>query len=294
MKKIYFLLCSVSFASLYAASPQLPPELAQKDLQLIDTIEAVVANNEDIQVITKSDVDRPSLAGGMRSRDDIVFERLVFLDAKKHKINPDEAAVDRYLEMIMRENKMTKDELQNVFKAGGYSFEEGRDQFKMIQAVNTMFDFRVRSNLMVPRKDVEAYFNENPEVVAASYLLEYAFVPLAKNKTRTRQKTELEESVNTGRGIGRIEWNAPFWVQQSDIAKDKHFIFDLKADQISAPRESSDGFELYRVKEIKTQRTRTLDERYRDIVDILRQPRSEQLMKQYKQELFANASVIYL
>src|SRR5437764_1460167 len=47
---------------------------------LIDQIEVVVYGQEEVEIITKSDIDRPSLGGGFRTKEDIVFEREVLLD----------------------------------------------------------------------------------------------------------------------------------------------------------------------------------------------------------------------
>ncbi len=262
------------------------------DLYLIDTIEAVTFAPEGTEIIARSDIERPSLAGQVRSRDDIIFERLVFLDARKYKIMPDEDAVDKYLAMVQRENNLTLDDLKAIFNAAGYSYEEGREQFKMMQAINSMLDFKIRQNLLVPRKQVEKYFEEHPEWQEATYSLAYAAVPFSAIKDKEQQKAELKELIKIGTDMRSIEWNEPFWVNHSDVAEDKSFIFTMKPSEVFM-HETDQGFGLFRLEDKKERRLLTMDERYLDIADILRRPKYEELLQNYKDHLFNTASIIY-
>jgi len=67
----------------------------------------------------------------------------------------------------------------------------------------------------------------------------------------------------------------------------------MEPGDISLPIEISDGFELFRLKEKTEERVLTLDERYREIADILRQPKYEELLQAYKDSLFDAASITY-
>ncbi len=263
------------------------------DTYILDTIEAVVFGMEGTEIITKSDLDRPSLGGGIRTRDDIVFERLVCLDAQKHKIFPDEDAIDSYLATIQKDNNLTRDELRSVFTSSGYTFEEGRQQLKIMQSVNSMFDYKLRSNLIVPRKDVEAYCEENPEFVEALYVLEHAFIPFSATTPKENQYDELLHFAKTGRGISGIEWSQPFSINHSDIAQEKQFIYEMQHGDISLPQEISGGFEMFRLVERHEKELRSFDDRYREVVDLLRQPKYNKLLTQYRKELFWEASILY-
>jgi len=263
------------------------------DTYILDTIEAVVFGMEGTEIITKSDMDRPSLGGGIRTRDDIVFERLVCLDAQKHKIFPDEDAIDSYLATIQKDNNLTHDELRSVFTSSGYTFEEGRQQLKIMQSVNSMLDYKLRSNLIVPRKDVEAYCEEHPEFVEALYVLEHAFIPLSATNSKENQYDELVHFAKTGRGISGIEWSQPFSINHSDIAQEKQFIYEIQQGDISLPQKVAGGFEMFRLVERHEEKLRSFDDRYREIVDILRRPKYNELLTQYRKELFGEASILY-
>jgi len=262
-------------------------------LYLLDTIEAVVRIQKDTEIITKSDVDRPSLGGEIRPLQDIVFERSVFLDAKKHKILSDEDSLEAYLMAIQHEHNLTRDGLKSIFTAAGYTYEEGRAQLQMMQTTNTMIDFKIRSNLIVPRKEVITYYQAHPQVVEPSYILQRAVISLSSTKTKEQQKKELVIFSKTKKSMYNIIWSEPFSIDQSDVAEEKQFIITMEPGDISLPIEISGEFELFRLKEKIKERILTLDERYREIVDILRQPKYKELLQAYKDSLFDTASITY-
>ena len=57
--------------------------------------------------------------------------------------------------------------------------------------------------------------------------------------------------------------------------------------------EFSGGFELLKMVTKKEKRLKPLDERYREIADILRRPKYEELLTQYKQSLWDASSIVY-
>ncbi len=98
----------------------------------------------------------------------------------------------------------------------------------------------------------------------------------------------------TGNPVRDVQWAEPFWVKKDDIAENKHFIFNLKVGQSSLPSDRGNGLEVYRLVEKKDERIPTLEERYKEIADILRKPIYQDLMDRYKKQLFETSSVMYL
>jgi PPIC-type PPIASE domain len=260
---------------------------------LVDQIEVVVYGQEDVEIITKSDIDRPSLGGGFRTKDEIVFEREVLLDAKKHHIPQDEDAVDAYLAQIQRENNLSASELEDIFTSSGYTLEEGREQLQMMQTINTMLDVKIRSNLIVPRKDVEEYYRNNPTIIEATYTLQRAFVPQSKKLSAEQQHKILVKYAQNGKGASNVTWSDSFTINHADVAANKHFIYDMEPGKISTPQEINGGFEMFKLVEKTPQTVKNLEDSYREIVDILRRPKYEELMAKYKEALMQHASVVY-
>ncbi|HEX4068655.1 MAG TPA: peptidylprolyl isomerase [Candidatus Babeliales bacterium] len=260
---------------------------------LVDQIEVVIYGQEDVEIVTKSDIDRPSLGGGFRTKEEIVFEREVLLDAKKHHIPQDEDAVNAYLAQIQREHNLSEAELEDIFTGSGYTIAEGREQLQMMQTINTMLDVKIRSNLIVPRRDVEEYYKNHPTVIEATYTLQRAFVPQSKKLSADQQHTILEKYAKTGKGASGITWSDSFTINHADIAANKQFIYEMQPDQISVPQEVSGGFEMFKLVEKTPETVKSLEDSYREIVDILRRPKYEELMEKYKEALMKNASIVY-
>ena len=259
---------------------------------LLDQIEAIVYGAE-VEIITKSDIDRPSLGGGPHTKEDIIFERQVFLDAKKHNLPQDEDAINAYLAQVQREYNLSEKELEEIFTGSGYTIEEGRQQLQMMQTINTMLDIKIRSNLIVPRRDVEEYHKNNPTVIEATYTLEYAFVPQSKKISAEKQYGVLQAYAKTGKGATGIKWNEPFTINHSDVAADKKFVYAMAPGQIRVVKAINGGFDLFKLVEKTPEHVKSLEDSYREIVEILRRPKYEELMRKYRDYLKKNTSVVY-
>lgn len=267
-------------------------DIDMSNLVLIDQIEVVVYA-QDVEIITKSDLDRPALGGGLRTKEEIVFEKEVLLDAKKHHLPQDEESIDAYLAQIQREHNLSSDDLENIFTSSGYTVQEGREQLQMMQTVNTMLDIKIRSNLIVPRREVEEYYKNNPEVIEASYTLERAFVPQSPKISSDKQYKILVDYSKIGKGVANITWSDAFVLNHSDIAESRNFIYSMEPGTISLPLLVNGGFEMFRLVEKTAETVKTLEDSYRDIVEILRRPRYEELMEKYREHLSQTSSVVY-
>jgi len=264
----------------------------QAEQFLIDKIEAVIFGHEDTVIVTKSDVDRLTLDGRYRSLDDVIMEKLMFQEAKKYKIVPDENAINRYLAAVQRESNLSLADLKAMFSTAGYTYEEGRAQLGIMQAVNSFLDFRIRSRLIVLDRDVQAYYNDHPKHEEAAYRLKVAVIPFDANKEREVQKKEIEDRLRLGKKIVGTNWSDPFWINKPDIAQEKKFIFNLKPGMVSKPRKSASGFELFVLIDFRDQRLVPLEERYQEISRILIEPMHETLKKEMEQELLGVSSIV--
>ena len=81
-------------------------------------------------------------------------------------------------------------------------------------------------------------------------------------------------------------------MNEEDLAADKKFIAQLNPNDISLPQEKFNGFEMFRMVAKRAQRLKTLDERYGQIVTLLRRPKYSELMGKFQKELMDNASII--
>lgn len=285
MKRFLFTLFCFSWVSVHAVT------LINSRCAVVDAIVAVVYGQEDCVVITQSDLERPGLGGQLRSLQDLLFEAMVYLDALKHKIIIDDEAIDKYLQMIMRENKVTREQIEQSFKDAGYTVEEGRDQLRMMQTVNTMINHRINRNFVIARKDVENYYATYPEYVSEEYTFEYAFVP---DDGSSDQQERISKTLEDAGGQESFDWTKPFVIQGSEIAEEKAYLRSMFIGEISQPAKVEGGYELYHLIAKKEMRQKTLDERYHDIVEILRRPKMKELQDEYRAKLEKISSVVII
>lgn len=262
---------------------------------LVDRIEVTIYGDEGVQIITKSDLERLSIDGQERTKDDIILERLMFLDAQKmHMVQGDEA-VDAYLNNIQREHNMSREQLEYLFANSGYSYEEAREQLRILYAVNSIIDFKIRSRLIVPEQDVIAYYKSHPVKLQPTYQIQRAVITMpATQHDKASFKKEVELWCQSGKGDFAPAWDEPFWIEKGDIAESKKFITTMQIGSCVVSDETSEGIELFKLIDKKEEREQSIEERYREIVDILRRPKFEELLSDYKKQLRESASIVYL
>jgi len=303
-KHIYILLGLVVVGSISAHSDSVQTvqnfghtnkEIKQEEDQLfvIDSIKAVVYGQQRTDIITFSDEIRPSLDGSQQSLDDLVLSKLICQDAARFKMEPDDEAVNKHLEAVQRENNLSLDDLKSIFKQAGYTYEEGRAQFKSITAIGTMVDFRIRSRLIVPEREIQAYYLDHPEIEETAYQIEIAQVSCPSGMDHDRFMDKIRELVHKGESSLDVSWAEPFWIKKSDVAQNKEFLMTMDVGTIALGSQSAAGVELFRLKNKKEEHLRTLEERYNEIAEILKRPKYNELFEGYKKELFANAAIVY-
>lgn len=292
---IFSFLIMASF--LRSAEPEAVAPIADSQIPAtafhIDSIQAVVFGQQQPQIITYSDLTRLSLSGEQRSLDDLVFESRVVDDAKQYKIEPGEAEVDKYLSMIQKQNNMSLDDLKNVFTSAGMTYEEGREQLRRMQIVQSMLDFKVRTQVIVPRNAVEEYYEAHPDAQEAEVTVKRGFLPYDEEKLDL-QKRALAHMAKTGKKMKGVQWGQPFNLKESEVAEDKAFLFAMRKGDISPAKDIGIGFEVFRVLDASPRIVKTLDERYNEIADSLRKPIFEEMLEKYKKKLMDTASVLYL
>jgi len=256
---------------------------------VLDRIEAVVFGQEGSILITKTDVDRRGLEGNYRTLDDIILEQLLFQEAEKYRIVPSEDKIDSYLETVQRESGLSREELKMMFADAGYTYDDGRKQLGIMFANNTLIDFKIKSRLIVQEKDIVVYYEAHPLYLDASYQLKRAVIPFDTSLTKEQQSAKIEEKVKVGI---TVSWSKEFWVNKADVAQEKFFIFDMKPGSISRPEATDQGFELFILVAAKSRRLVSFEDRYKEISDILREPRFEQLFEEYKKELFDVSAIV--
>ncbi len=272
------------------SEPKIAERKPEKKSIMFDRIEAVIYGPEVTEIVTRSDVMR-SLDGRTQTLDEVIFQRLMVQDALKMRIMTDESAVDDYILKVAKSYGGTLDDINQMFEQAGFTPMEGRRRFAELYAIQQLREYKILSRVFVPEKEVIAYYEANPVVKTASYVIERAVVQTpAARQEETRKK--LDTYIKTGQGM-LIGWTQLPEIFETDLAADKQFITKLELGQVAEPIEFPGGFELFRLKAKTSAHVEPLEDRYREIVDVLRRPKADQLFEEYKKELWANASILY-
>jgi len=263
-----------------------------EDSYMVDEVLVIIYGPERTRVITKLEVERLSIDGRKRSLDDLIVEELIYQEGLKFKIQIDESVVDRYISNIRKQYSLSLEQVKEIFQQSGYTYQEGREQLRMMYATNSMVDNIIGSRLRVPREDVLAYYDKHPVIQEAEYTLQMTFVPFVTDKTYEEQKQQLAKSVKENK-TDMLGWNDPLKLKESDIAQHMTFIKDMKVGDASTPIQVVGGFEMYRLVELAPQRTVPLENRYKEIENILRQPQFQKKLDEYKKSLYEFATIVH-
>ena len=263
--------------------------------ELVNTIKAVVygEDKEDIALITLVEITRPGIDGAVHTLEDKIFSKLLWFEGKKYRILPSEEDMERNLKIVEKDNNISRKQLIDMFAASGYTFEEGKEQFSEMYTVNSCIDFKVRSGLFVSHKEVQAYYDENPEYVDATYTLQRGLVSYNYAQSTQEQARSITDAIARKKTVPGVVWSPSFTIKQDQLAADKAYVRTMKEGDISAPIATAEGFELFKVVTIMPRRLKTLDERYAQIADMLRRPKYQEILSNYKKQLYDNASIIY-
>lgn len=267
--------------------------LSDGALYPIDTTLAVVYSPEGNDVITQSSIDRPAIDGSMRTLQDLVEEARFFAEAKKYGMSPGPDQIETHLNYIQQSNNLTRKQIEELFDASGYTMAEGKEQLGRMLGVNTLIDAKVRSRLLIPQREIQAYYDEHPEYTDPAYYVQRGMMPFAKNMSASEQRKKMEKMIKSGKEVPRVEWTEPFWVQDAELSDEKKFLADMKTGEIRISGELFNGFELFKMRDRKERRLRTLEERYTSIVEELRRPRYQKIFSEFQQSIEATIPVTY-
>lgn len=238
--------------------------------EVIDGIVAIVSSSVGTELITTSDLNRPTLFGNFRTLEECELEKGILLEAAKYQIHVDDAMVEAYFDSVQKAEGITRQEIQQMWIDIGYTDSEGIEQFRNSQIINIMLQREVYEHISVSLQEVQHFYDEHPEYYEATYMVKRAIV-----------KTE-EESP---------QFSSPVVLKESELATTHYFIRELRKGETHSIQHE-DTTEIIRLLE-KTERILIpLAERYDTIARILKQQKYATLFEQYKQKVLGSVTII--
>lgn len=291
ISKSSFLLVSLFCITSAIDQKKIVKPAAKKRIR-VDGVKAVFRGSKGADLVLESELRRPKLDGSANTLDTALTNLAFAQKADEYHITPTPEETEKQYEMIANNNKKTKKELDEMVIQAGFTPAEARKEFAQINAVNSLLSYKIAGNMVVPESEVIAYAQENPEYESGGYQIQMTMVPFSASQTREQQLAQLQALANAGDPNSVLSWMDPFWVNEEDLAADKKFIAQLEVGQISLPKETFNGFQLFKLVSKRAKRLKSLDERYGQIVGILRQPKYNELMTKFQKDLMDNASII--
>ncbi|MCL5875308.1 MAG: hypothetical protein M1114_02445 [Candidatus Dependentiae bacterium] len=273
MKKLVVLL-TLATGSLVAA-----------DVIVIDRIEAVVLGPESSDVITLSDTKRPGIDGRIRTLDARIDERKMYQNAVSSKlVSSDE--VEKALNLLMKDNNLSIEARDQVFREAGYDPEEGRKEFEVMTGVNNLMGMKVSGKVIVPHKEIVEQYNKNPEMLEESYYLQRAEFPIAQAASASDLRQQLKDHKIKPR------WSQSYWIDRSEMDEKKAYIFDMPKGQLYIDK-NKDSYELIRLVDKKERRPKPLDDKtYAEIRGQLQQDKWTKQLELLRAELDEESAVV--
>src|SRR3990167_8389936 len=248
-------------------------QVGSKKLILIDRIEAVVAEGDQVKVVTSLDVARRGYDGTTYLVQDLVNEDLLEILGDKFKINVDDKDVTRYLQKM----NASETQMKAIAQANGYAtLSELYEQFKKTFKAQSALSFKTQSELVFSEDVILQYCKNNPQIREANYILQMSFVPFVDSSKQDELKNEIQKYIKH---------------EPNQVSKENSFIFDMKDGQIYI-KDMPQGFSLFKMIKSSPEYEVTLEERRLEIVNILRNEKYEEVVKKVVQELRNNALIL--
>ncbi len=251
---------------------------------LLDRLVAVIYDDDETIVITKADLERTTIDGRHLTPKEWLVQWLVYLDAKKYKIEYSEDDVDKALASVQKENGLTLDSLKNIFKAAGYPFEEARHQLGVMRVVQSRIEFELLSKDVnkVPQDAITAYYNEHPIEVEKAYTISRGSTPL-KNDSVDDQKEELKSKLAEG-NMNAVFWQPEYTILDSELSSTS-FIRTLDIGQVSEPQVANKRLEVVRLVDKVEAHLVPLKDREEEIKQSLRQEIIARVIENFKERV---------
>lgn len=255
----------------------------------INKIVMVVYTDDEPVIITKHDIERKTLDGRIRTQQDVLLDHLKYYEATHYyKISGYQEDAQKHLSAIKSEHGLQDDQLAPLFKESGYTLEEGIEELQMVYAIRRLMQELITNRIVVSEKEIRDYFNRNPLCIPASYKVRKGVVSKA-----VLNDEQLQDLLTSGKNKEDVVWANSYWIAENELAEHKKFITGMNIDQIMLSEELDNEYEVVQLLKSKPAHTKTFEERYNEILQTLRFPKYDELMKNYEQELLKKYEVVY-
>lgn len=290
--------------------------------EVVDRVVAIV--NDDIITLSElNEAMRPYeqkiLASGytpdrerqmlFRVREDIlnqlIDQKLTDQEIARYKLNVGDNEIDQAIERIKKTNSLTDEAFRAALEREGMTMEAYRQKMKEQLLRANLLNKEVKSKIVITREDVRKYYDEHPDLykVSQSYVLETILCrpepsradisnAVCRNALETllpllrsgKPFSEIAPTVQQpGLDLRRIELGEyRLEVMAPEI---REAVSRLKPGEYSEVIETDQGFQVFRITEIRKSQGKTLEEATTEIEDKLYREILDARFNKWLQEL---------
>ncbi len=256
---------------------------------LVNKIVMIVYTDDEPIIITQLDIQRKTLDGKVRTADEVLKDHLKYYEATHYyKMSGYEEDTEKHISVIKAEYNLDDTGLGLLFKESGYTLEEGKEELRMVYAIRRLMQELIINRIVVSEKEIRDEYNNNRITVSASYKVRKGLI-----SKKIITENQLKELLKTGKNKEDIVWSMPYWIAENELADHKKYITQMTIDQIELSDDLEDAYEVVQLVKHTPEHVKTFEECYNEILQKLRYPKYDELMKSYEKDLLKKYEVVH-
>ena len=255
----------------------------------VNKIAIVVYTDDEPIMITQHSLNCKTLDGRMRTRHELLMEKLMCYEALNYyKMPITDEMVDKHLASLKEMHGIGDAQIKQLFKEAGYTYEEGREQLRASYAIQSLMGQLVDGRVVVAEEDVKAFYDKNPLKEQASFRIQTAFI-----KEGDLTSFQMQDLVEDGLYKDLVVWDSPYSLDIDEIAESKKYIISMKPGEIKSEK-VKDGYQVVMLVKRKKERVKPFEECRSDIIAMLRVQSRKDRFASYEKELLGKYDIVYL
>lgn len=250
--------------------------------------------------------------GGMRGKvlDQLIEEALVGQRVAELGLKASDAEVDAAIEDVQRQNKLTREQLEQALLAQGMDFDDYRQKLRAQILRFKLIGREVGAKVEVTSQELRDYFREHIDEYREDPAVRLArlSLPLPEKATEAQRETL---RASAAQALERVRGGEDFFAVLQDYSADgraqggdmgyfdegaltpafEEAIVGLEAEQVSELVETPQGFHLLKVLERTPGKVRQFDSLKEEITEILRERKSAEGFKDWAEGLRQKAYI---
>ncbi len=114
--------------------------------------------------------ERPAALAEARKTiiDKLIDKKLILQEAQKLHVQVSDQDVDKAVQEVMEQNKMTPDQLRHELAAMGMSEKQYRDQLREQILSSRLLNYEVRARVLIPEEKVREYYDKHSDFTTST------------------------------------------------------------------------------------------------------------------------------